>query len=116
MRRICNASISVQRLAVEAAVHGDVALLKQAMMLDPLTGAVLNTQEISDMTDEMLIAQKKWLPQYKDTTNKLEKTFRPDPSKTYQGAARLRVQTLEEMKQKKELYRKMAAASEKGDF
>ena len=113
---ICNASISVQRLAVEAAVHGDVALLKQAMMLDPLTGAVLNTQEISDMTDEMLIAQKKWLPQYKDSIDKLEKTFRPDPSKTYQGAARLRVQTLEEMKQKKELCRKMAAASEKGDF
>ena len=84
---ICNASISVQRLAVEAAVHGDIALLKQAMMLDPLNGAVLNTQEISDMTDEMLIAQKKWLPQYKDIIDKLEKTFRPDPSKTYQGSS-----------------------------
>jgi len=36
---ICSASIQVQRLSVEAAVRGDVALLKQAMMLDPLVGA-----------------------------------------------------------------------------
>ena len=45
-RRVCNASISVQRLAVEAAVHGDVTLLKQAMMMDPLMGAVCDPDEI----------------------------------------------------------------------
>ncbi|NLG28787.1 MAG: alpha-glucosidase/alpha-galactosidase [Chloroflexi bacterium] len=61
---VCNASISVQRLAVEAAVHGDVTLLKQAMMLDPLVGAVCDPYEISQMTDEMLVAQAQWLPQY----------------------------------------------------
>jgi len=33
---VCTASITVQRLAVEAAVHGDVTLLKQAMLMDPL--------------------------------------------------------------------------------
>lgn len=63
---ICNQSINVQRLAVEAAVSGDVNLLKQAAMMDPLTGAVLNTDEISQMVDELLIAQEKWLPQYAD--------------------------------------------------
>lgn len=62
---ICTNSINVQRLAVEAAVHGDVNLLKQAMLLDPLTGAVCMPDEISRMTDEMLVAQAKWLPQYK---------------------------------------------------
>ncbi len=63
---ICNASISVQRLAVEAAINGDYNLLVQAMMLDPLTGAVCNPPEIARMTDEMLVAQAKWLPQYKN--------------------------------------------------
>jgi alpha-galactosidase len=62
---VCNASISVQRLAVEAAVRGDVALLKQAMLLDPLTGAVCDPIEVDQMTDEMLVAQARWLPQYR---------------------------------------------------
>ncbi|MBT6147376.1 MAG: alpha-galactosidase, partial [Gemmatimonadetes bacterium] len=43
---ICNTSISVQKMAMEAAVHGDVDLLKQAMMMDPLVGAVCNPPEI----------------------------------------------------------------------
>ena len=54
---ICSQSIWVQKLAVEAAVSGDVMLLKQAAMMDPLTGAVCNPPEISQMIDEMLIAQ-----------------------------------------------------------
>jgi len=61
---VCTQSIDVQRLAVEAAVHADVKLLKQAMMMDPLTGAVLNPPEIWEMTDEMLVACEEWLPQY----------------------------------------------------
>jgi len=61
---VCNASVSVQRLAVEAAVRGDVVLLKQAFMMDPLVGAVCNPPEISQMVDEMLVAQARWLPQY----------------------------------------------------
>jgi len=62
---VCNASISVQRISVEAAVHGDIDLLRQAMMMDPLVGAVCNPPEIWRMTDEMLVAQARWLPQYK---------------------------------------------------
>ena len=63
---VCSQSVWVQRLAVEAAVSGDAELLKQAALLDPLTGAVCNPPEVWQMVDEMLIAQEKWLPQYKD--------------------------------------------------
>jgi alpha-galactosidase len=63
---ICNQSVSVQRLAVEAAVRRNVQYLKQAMLLDPLTGAVCNPPEVWAMTDEMLKAQSRWLPQYQD--------------------------------------------------
>ncbi|MDR0553412.1 MAG: alpha-glucosidase/alpha-galactosidase [Treponema sp.] len=61
---ICNQSVSVQRLAVEAAVHADPLLLKQAMLLDPLTGAVCSPPEVWAMADEMLKAEAQWLPQY----------------------------------------------------
>jgi alpha-galactosidase len=61
---ICNQSISVQRLALEAALKGDPLLLKQALLLDPLTGAVCNPPEVWAMADEMLKAEARWLPQY----------------------------------------------------
>ena len=63
---ICNQSISVQRLALEAALKGDPLLLKQALLLDPLTGAVCNPPEVWAMADEMLKAEARWLPQYAD--------------------------------------------------
>ncbi len=88
---ICNASISVQRLAVEAAVRGDVRLLKQAMMMDPLVGAVCDPYEISQMTDEMLVAQAKWLPQYQDEIPKAAQRLASEPrlgTRTWRGAAR----------------------------
>jgi alpha-galactosidase len=62
---VCNASITVQRLAVEAAVSGDDTLLRQAMLMDPLVGAVCTPPEVWQLVDEMLIAQEKWLPQYR---------------------------------------------------
>ena len=68
---ICNASIAVQRLSVEAAIEGDPLKLKQAMLLDPLTGAVCNPPEVWAMADEMLKAEAQWLPQYKDYIKKL---------------------------------------------
>lgn len=61
---VCSQSIWVQRLAVEAVVSGDEKLLKQAVLLDPLTGAVCNPPEIWQMVDEKLVAQEKWFPQY----------------------------------------------------
>ena len=91
---ICNASISVQRLSVEAAVKGDAMLLKQAMMMDPLTGAVCATPEIWQMADEMLVAQAQWLPQYKAAIKQAKarlKREKPLGTKGTQGAARLAV-------------------------
>ena len=61
---ICSQSVWVQRLALEAAVSGNVNLLYQSAMMDPLTGAVCTTDEIRHMVDEMLVAQAQWLPQY----------------------------------------------------
>jgi alpha-galactosidase len=97
---VCNASISVQRLAIEAAVQGDVELLKQAMMMDPLVGAVCTTPEISQMTDEMLIAEAQWLPQYQDEIPAAKQRFELEPrlgTKETQGAARVKVKTVVEM-------------------
>ncbi len=63
---ICSQSAWVQRLSVEAAVKGDIKLLRQAALMDPLTGAVCTPEEIYQMVDEMLVACEEWLPQYKD--------------------------------------------------
>ena len=61
---ICDNSVQVQRMAKDAALTGDVELLKQAVLLDPLVGAVCNPPEVCHMVDAMLIAQAEWLPQY----------------------------------------------------
>ncbi len=42
----CEASINVQRMAVQAAVTGDVDLLKLAVLHDPLVGAVCTPDEV----------------------------------------------------------------------
>ncbi len=60
----CQASVNVQRMAVQAAVTGDVGLLKLAVLHDPLVGAVCSPAEVWAMVDEMLEAQAQWLPQY----------------------------------------------------
>jgi alpha-galactosidase len=54
----------VQRMSVEAAITGDVDLLKLAVLHDPLVGAVCTPDEVWSMVDEMLVAQAAWLPQY----------------------------------------------------
>ncbi|SFO89153.1 alpha-glucosidase/alpha-galactosidase [Salibacterium halotolerans] len=115
---VCNASISVQRLSVEAAVSGDEQLLKQAMLMDPLTGAVCNPMEVWQMTDDLLIAQEKWLPQYEKAVQQAKSrqgSINRIPVKTdYQGAARKRTMTVKEMEQDKEKARHNAGAADKG--
>ncbi|MEN6663742.1 MAG: alpha-glucosidase/alpha-galactosidase [Phycisphaerae bacterium] len=113
---VCDASINVQRLAVEAAVHGDVDLLKQAMMMDPLTGAVLDPNEISQMTDECLIRMAQWLPNYRKAIPAAKKRFASEKKLAWykgQGAARIRTKSVAEMKKNAEASRKRAAASDK---
>jgi len=97
----CNASVQVQRMAVEAAVHGDVTLLKQAMLHDPLCAAVCNPEEIWQMADEMLVALAPWLPQYRREIPKARKRLASSkPLGVYKGpgAARLKTRTIAEIR------------------
>lgn len=113
---VCNVSISVQRLSVEAAVTGNDFLLRQAMMMDPLVGAVCNPKEIWQLVDEMLVAQEQWLPQYTKAIEKAKENLSTEsliPTKDYKGAARLKVKSVEEMAQDKEAARKNAGESDK---
>ncbi len=117
----CSASVSVQQMGMEAAVHGDVTLLKQAMLHDPLVGAVCNPEEVWQMTDEMLAAQAQWLPQYAAEAprarQRLEEAVRRGTRvrlRETEGAARLKVKSVEEMAQDREEARANAAAADKG--
>lgn len=114
---VCNASVSVQRMAVEAAVRGDDLLLRQAMMMDPLVGAVCNPPEIWQMADEMLVAQEQWLPQYGKAIAEAKKRLASGKliktRDSYEGAARLKTKTIEEMAQDKEAAKTNAGAADK---
>ena len=114
---VCCQSINVQRLAVEAAVRGDEMLLKQALLLDPLVGAVCNPPEVWQMADEMLVAEEKWLPQYKEAIAEAKKRLSSGnliaTNDGYRGAARLNTKTVDEMKLDKEAARKNAAEADK---
>jgi alpha-galactosidase len=100
---VCNQSVQVQRLAVEAAVHGDDTLLRQAMMMDPLVGAVCNPPEIWQMVDDLLIGQAKWLPQYGEAIGDARRRAKKGPRiKTrddYRGAARLEIRSVEKLRE-----------------
>ncbi len=117
---ICNASIKVQQLAVEAAVHGDIDLLRQAFMMDPLTGAVCNPPEIWQLVDEMLVAEEALLPQYRaaiaDAKKRLANTgsrIKTKHPKGYKGAARLKTRSVEELGKNAEAARKQAGEADK---
>ncbi|USB31723.1 alpha-glucosidase/alpha-galactosidase [Paenibacillus sp. YPG26] len=113
---VCNASISVQRLAVEAAIAGDDLLLRQAMMMDPLVGAVCNPKEIWQLVDEMLVAQEPWLPQYSEAIAQAKDRQSKGnllPTKEYKGAARLKVKTVDEMMENREEASRNAGESDK---
>ncbi len=91
----CIASINVQRMAVHAAIAGDVDLLKLALLHDPLTGAVCSPEEVWQMVDEMLVAQAEWLPQYSDAIPAARKRLAQSKIATrdWAGAARRKVRS-----------------------
>ena len=104
-----------------AAVRGDVQLLKQAMLHDPLIGAVCNPEEVWQMTDEMLVAQSTWLPQYQDealrAAQRLEESVKNGTRVKLietEGAARLHTRTVEELARNEAEARSNAAAADKG--
>ncbi|MEO8398138.1 MAG: alpha-galactosidase, partial [Chloroflexota bacterium] len=103
------ASVRVQQMGMEAAVHGDVTLLKQAMLHDPLIGAVCNPEEVWQMTDEMLVAQAQWLPNYAASIEGARKRLAAHEAngtrvkmKQTEGAVRLHTRTVEELAVAKE--------------
>ena len=118
----CSASVRVQEIGMEAAVAGDVTLLKQAMLHDPLVGAVCDPEEVWQMTDEMLVAQAEWLPQYKAAVpaaaRRLDEATagntRVKLLEDFHGAARLHTKTVDEMAAQKEEARANAQAADKG--
>ncbi|MCW4020282.1 MAG: alpha-glucosidase/alpha-galactosidase [Candidatus Bathyarchaeota archaeon] len=58
-------NINVQELAVKAALEKDKTLAFQAVLLDPLTSAVLTVDEIRKMVDEMFKAEAEYLKDFK---------------------------------------------------
>lgn len=120
---ICSQSVWVQRLAVEAAVAGDIKLLRQALMMDPLTAAVCTTPEIVQMADEMLIAQAQWLPQYAEEIERAKERIAQakadgtyiETNKDYKGAVRLHTKTVEEMQADSEEAKKNASQADKAN-
>ena len=116
---MCNTSIAVQGLATEAAVHGDINLLRQAFMMDPLVGAVCNPPEIWQMVDEMLVAQAPWLPQYKREVTAAKRRLAGAKrlgTKSTKGAARIKTKSVTEMKRNAASARKNADAADKGEL
>ncbi len=59
LRRVSTA----QELTVDAALTGDRDRVFDAMLVDPLVGR-LDYDSLREMTDEMLVATKRWLPQF----------------------------------------------------
>ena len=117
----CSASVRVQEMGMEAAVHGDVTLLKQAMLHDPLVGAVCDPEEVWQMTDEMLVAQAQWLPQYGAQIDAARKRLAAHEQqgtrvalRQTEGVARVKVKSVQEMAARKEEARANAAAADKG--
>jgi alpha-galactosidase len=118
----CSASVRVQEMGKEAAVHGDVTLLKQAMLHDPLVGAVCDPEEIWQLTDDLLVHQAEWVPQYAPEIPAAAARLaeherngtRVKQLEGYEGAARLHTRTVEEMAEEKEVSRANAQAADKG--
>lgn len=59
-------NVNVQELAVLAARTGARDHVYHAVMLDPLTAALLTLERIRALVDELLAAEAAWLPQFAD--------------------------------------------------
>ncbi|MYD43446.1 MAG: alpha-galactosidase [Gammaproteobacteria bacterium] len=98
---ILNNSVQVQRMAKNAALMGDVELLKQSVLLDPLVGAVCNPPEVWHMVDAMLVAQAEWLPQYANAIPSAKQRLAKEPDRTRStsnGALRLQTRSVDAMR------------------
>jgi alpha-galactosidase len=66
-------NVTVQALAVEAALTGDPEHAMQAIAMDPLTSACCTLEEVRRMTADLIEAQRQWLPEFEG------KSLRPTP-------------------------------------
>ena len=65
IHHICYLHSSINEMVVEAALKGDRDLLVEAMSLDPSTG-VMDFAHIPQLCDDLLHANRKWLPRFFD--------------------------------------------------
>ncbi|MDD9984901.1 MAG: hypothetical protein OXQ31_01370, partial [Spirochaetaceae bacterium] len=80
-------------------------LLVQAMMMDPLVGAVWTPPGIAQMVGDQVIAQAEWLPQYDTAITAARERVRAEPrlpTRDWEGAARLPVRSIEELRREEE--------------
>ena len=70
------------------------------MLNDPLVGAVCTPEEVWQMTDEMVVAQARWLPQYAAAVPAAKRRLAEArvPTREWDGAARLPVRSVEQMR------------------
>lgn len=73
---MCMTNINSQILTAKAALESNTENIVHAVAMDPLTSAVLTLKEIRDMCDEMLEAERQWLPGF------VGKTIQPKPAIT----------------------------------
>ncbi len=87
-------------------------------------GAVCTPEEVWQMTDELLVAQARWLPNYRPETIEAAKERLAQHERQgsrvalriTQGAARLKTRSTDELAQEREKTRKMAMTSDKGEL
>ena len=65
MAHICHSQMAYFDLAAKACIERSKEAAVHALLLDPLTSAVLSPREIRKMTHEMFDAEKEFLPGYK---------------------------------------------------
>lgn len=62
---LCRLHADVHELTVEASLQGDKDKFTEALSLDPLSGGA-DFSELGDLADELLQANRKWLPRFFD--------------------------------------------------
>ena len=65
IHHLCYLHTGIIEAVVEAALKGDRRLLIEAVSLDPSTGT-MDFSRIPDLVDDLLKANKKWLPNFFD--------------------------------------------------
>ena len=100
-----------------------LTLLTQAMLHDPLAGAVCDPEQIWPMTDEMAVARRRWLPQYAGAARTARANLKRHDARGTRvrllpatGAARLKIRSVKERSGGRAAARAHAGAADKGNM